>query len=402
MSVFSLRRWLSIQAIVWRELMKIGMAFHKQAPPRPAPPSFIIKIPSRISTKLGSFKLVFYVPEGYKFAPAEQRFPVVVNFHGGGFTLGTGTDDARWASSVVEHTRAVLVSVEYRLAPKYPFSVGVEDAADAVIYLAAHADELRLDPHRIALSGFSAGGNFVFTVPLLLRDLQTGSGKRTITREQEQTAASSSTTHLNTSMPDDSLSIEPIESSNRLLPPGKSLSPAEPEVSHLPPLTLIALIAFYPVVDFRIPRAVKKASNPKPALNLSDTFTALFDACYFSPNVPGHTTVPLDLADPYLSPAAASDAQLRDAYPRCVVLYTCEYDMLAAEGAAFGERLGGEAVGKRVGGGVIAGVEHGFDRRPDLWSWSVDGERCYREACGVLNGVFGREVEGAGGGEAGG
>jgi putative ergosteryl-3beta-O-L-aspartate hydrolase len=60
----------------------------------------------------------------------------VVNFHGGGFTLGTGTDDARWAQSVVEDTEAVLVSVEYRLAPKYLFSVGVKDGTDAVVYLA--------------------------------------------------------------------------------------------------------------------------------------------------------------------------------------------------------------------------------------------------------------------------
>ena len=62
----------------------------------------------------------------------------------------------------------MFVSVDYRLAPEYPFSVGVEDSADAVVYLAAHAEELRLDPHRVALSGFSAGGNFALAVPFLL------------------------------------------------------------------------------------------------------------------------------------------------------------------------------------------------------------------------------------------
>jgi putative ergosteryl-3beta-O-L-aspartate hydrolase len=199
-----------MKAIIWRELMKIGVAFHKQAPPRPAPPSFTIEIPSRISSKLGSFKLVFYVPDEYKSARSEQRFPVVVNFHGGGFTLGTGMDDARWAQLVVENTKAVLVSVEYRLAPKYPFSVGVEDGTDAVVYLAAHADELRLDPHRIALSGFSAGGNFAFTVPLMVHDLQIGSGKRTIRGEHGQAAPSSLTNQSSASLPVESLSIESI------------------------------------------------------------------------------------------------------------------------------------------------------------------------------------------------
>ncbi|RAL59280.1 hypothetical protein DID88_006994 [Monilinia fructigena] len=110
----------------------------------------------------------------------EYRYPVVVNYHGGGFTLGTGTDDARWASAVIHTVDAVFVSVEYRLAPEFPFSVGVEDGTDAVIYLASHAEELRLDPHRMALSGFSAGGNFAFTVPLMLHDLQNDAGKRTL------------------------------------------------------------------------------------------------------------------------------------------------------------------------------------------------------------------------------
>lgn len=152
--------------------MKIGIFIHRHATPRAPSPSFSIEIPSRISSKPGTFKLVFYVPEGYYSAPKEQKFPVVVNYHGGGFVLGTGTDDCRWASAVVESTKAVLVSVEYRLAPEYPFSVGVEDSTDAVIYLGAYANELRLDPHRIALSWFSAGGMLVFTVPLMLHELR--------------------------------------------------------------------------------------------------------------------------------------------------------------------------------------------------------------------------------------
>jgi putative ergosteryl-3beta-O-L-aspartate hydrolase len=377
-----------MKAIIWRELMKIGVAFHKQAPPRPAPPSFTIEIPSRISSKLGSFKLVFYVPDEYKSARSEQRFPVVVNFHGGGFTLGTGMDDARWAQLVVENTKAVLVSVEYRLAPKYPFSVGVEDGTDAVVYLAAHADELRLDPHRIALSGFSAGGNFAFTVPLMVHDLQIGSGKRTIRGEHGQAAPSSSTNQSSASLLVERLSIEPIVSSDTLPLPHKSLSPTEVEISQrIPPLTITAIVSFYPVVDFRIPRSVKKSTNPQPALNLPDTFTDLFDASYMTA---GFTTVPLDYSDPYLSPAAAPVVLLVAAYPESIVLYTCKYDMLNAEGVEFGQRLKGEGIGKAVKGGLIKAVPHAFDRKPDLWRWPVEAERCYGEACAELNVVFGR------------
>jgi acetyl esterase/lipase len=114
----------------------------------------------RLSKQGGDIRLVFYAPDGYCNYSYEHRFPVIINFHGGGFTLGTGNDDARWARCVVETVEAVFASVEYRLTPKYPFSVAGEDGTDALIYLAAHAhEELRLDPHQIILGGFSAGAN---------------------------------------------------------------------------------------------------------------------------------------------------------------------------------------------------------------------------------------------------
>merc|ERR1712000_572052 len=178
---FSRRWFLWMKAAIWRGLMAIGMKFHHLADPKPPSPNFKILVPSRLSAAGGQFKLVFYVPESYYTDTDEEyRYPVVVNFHGGGFTLGTGTDDARWASAVLKNVDAIFVSVEYRLAPEFPFSIGVEDGTDALLYLAAHAEELRIDPHRMALSGFSAGGNFAFTVPLMLRDLQNDAGRRSL------------------------------------------------------------------------------------------------------------------------------------------------------------------------------------------------------------------------------
>ncbi len=57
---------------------------------------------------------------------------------------------------------------------------------------------------------------------------------------------------------------------------------------------------------------------------------------------------------------------------------------------AFAERLRGERVGKVVKGGLIMAVPHAFDRKPDLWRWPVEAERCYGEACAELNVVFAR------------
>lgn len=102
---------------------------------------------------------------GDKTGPA---IPAVVNFHGGGFTLGAGIDDARFARFVLERCNAVFISVNYRLAPEYPFPTAVEDGADALLYVIQNTDKLRVDPRRIATSGFLAGGNLVITSPLRL------------------------------------------------------------------------------------------------------------------------------------------------------------------------------------------------------------------------------------------
>ncbi|KAB8296689.1 hypothetical protein EYC80_002111 [Monilinia laxa] len=216
---------LQMKATVWRGLMAIGMKFHHFADPKPPAPNFKIRIPSRLCPRGGYFNLIFYLPPSYLSGSEEDeyRYPVVVNYHGGGFTLGTGTDDARWASAVIHTVDAVFVSVEYRLAPEYPFSVGVEDGTDAVIYLAAHAEELRLDPHRMALSGFSAGGNFAFTVPLMLHDLQNDAGKRTLADLTNSTTNADGTPCANTSQQDlDKIKEDPS-------------TPGTPSSSHLRP-----------------------------------------------------------------------------------------------------------------------------------------------------------------------
>ncbi|KAG0649018.1 AB hydrolase superfamily [Hyphodiscus hymeniophilus] len=379
------------------------MKFHHFADPKPPRPNFKIVVSSRLSPRGGRFKLIFYVPDSYLETPDDYRYPVVVNFHGGGFTLGTGTDDARWASTVTNVTGAVFVSVEYRLAPEYPFSTGVEDGTDALIYLASHAEELRLDPRRIALSGFSAGGNFAFTVPLMLYDLQKDVGKRTLMDSQKEnqpqsrppSAHTSSTRHLvpnpqdpshpsssTLSLPHPTLSRS--KSTNSSVFKLTDLEPTALEVSQtIPDLTIVAIVSFYPPTDFRQSREEKRLTNPAPEKNLPPMLANLFDASYLQPKSS------IDLSDPYLSPAAADDSLLAAAYPENIILYTCEYDMLNAEGVAFGERLSSPAVGKTLHGGLIKGVPHAFDKKPNPVSFPKAADRCYSEACSELICAFG-------------
>ena len=96
--------------------------------------------------------------------------PALLWIHGGGYVLGdVAGDDAR-ARNLAKNINAVVVSVEYRLAPEHPFPAPVEDCYAALKWLAANAGELGVNPQRIAIGGASAGGGLTAGLALLARD----------------------------------------------------------------------------------------------------------------------------------------------------------------------------------------------------------------------------------------
>ena len=106
----------------------------------------------------------------YTPAGAAAARPLVVYFHGGGFVFGDlrGGD---WMCGTVAHDLgAIVVSVDYRLAPQHPFPAGVDDCFAGLVWAAAHAGELGADPGRIGVMGESAGGNLAAVVALMARD----------------------------------------------------------------------------------------------------------------------------------------------------------------------------------------------------------------------------------------
>ena len=105
--------------------------------------------------------------------PAEKP-PVLLLFHGGGWVVG---DLDTYDGTAREHAvgvGAVVVSVDYRLAPEHPYPAAVEDVWAVTRWVAAHADELGADPARIAVAGDSAGGNLAAVVAQLARDAGLG------------------------------------------------------------------------------------------------------------------------------------------------------------------------------------------------------------------------------------
>jgi acetyl esterase len=99
-----------------------------------------------------------------------ERLPACVYIHGGGWWQGTLTLVDPECRYLAQGAGCVVVSVDYRLAPEHPFPTPLEDCYSALLWVAANAERLGIDPERIAVLGGSAGGNLSAAVALLARD----------------------------------------------------------------------------------------------------------------------------------------------------------------------------------------------------------------------------------------
>jgi acetyl esterase/lipase len=305
--------------------------------PLPPRPSLILTIPTKISKKPGEVALYFFTAaaeatDGRADNLSAKR-PVLINFHGGGFAIGHPLDDSRWFAAVLDaHPGAVVVSVGYRLAPEHPFPTGIEDGTDAILWLWENAVRYNLDPDRFAISGFSAGGNLAFTVPLRLHE----------ELEKRQVAKT---------------------------------------------VRLAGIVAFYPPVDWTKTRDERDATNPIASQKSLIPQSALkfFDSSYlFQENLPRKPgSDEIDMADPYLSPGLTPSSLLLAALPRIVAIYTCGWDQLLVEGNKFRDRLQrfvDEGAMTHVGGMEIEAVIHGFDKKPCFFLGDAKRDLMYEDA----------------------
>ncbi|MGC4899764.1 alpha/beta hydrolase [Micromonospora echinospora] len=100
---------------------------------------------------------------------ASGRLPLVVSFHGGGFFAGTAAQNDWLNSHLAARCPAVVVSVEYRLAPEHPLPQPIDDGYDTVVRLVDDAARWGVDPASVAVMGESAGGTIAGLVALRAR-----------------------------------------------------------------------------------------------------------------------------------------------------------------------------------------------------------------------------------------
>lgn len=90
--------------------------------------------------------------------PVTAPTPAIVYFHGGGFTVGDVPSYDAVCRDIAAQTGFPVASVEYRMGPEHPAPAATEDCVAAWRYMLEHAQELQLDPTRMAVMGDSAGG----------------------------------------------------------------------------------------------------------------------------------------------------------------------------------------------------------------------------------------------------
>ncbi len=142
-----------------------------QPDPALVPPSGEVAVPDVVTDQVylpvrdGVARCQLYRPTSVPTGP----LPVIVYYHGGGFTVGRSEDCDFLARKLAVTNEALVVSANYRSAPEFMFPVPLDDAYDVYRWVTENAEEIDGDPSRIAVAGDSAGSNFAAALPLRAR-----------------------------------------------------------------------------------------------------------------------------------------------------------------------------------------------------------------------------------------
>jgi acetyl esterase len=101
---------------------------------------------------------------------ASSPQPMMLYAHGGGFSVGQSEDTAYITSRIAAESGVVVVSVNYRLAPEWPFPAGLDDCIAVLRWMREHGSEIDGDTSWVGVAGDSSGGNFAAALPLNARE----------------------------------------------------------------------------------------------------------------------------------------------------------------------------------------------------------------------------------------
>ncbi|KAK7725711.1 hypothetical protein SLS57_003777 [Botryosphaeria dothidea] len=133
-----------------------------RGPTLPVGSATIHQIP--VKEPLGEIEVQVYVPTDDAIQTgglknADGKLPAYVNFHGGGWVIGSLLTDEPFCRQACQALGAIVVDVNYRHGPETPFPAAIHDALAALTWVFANAASLAIDPTRVAVGGLSAGGH---------------------------------------------------------------------------------------------------------------------------------------------------------------------------------------------------------------------------------------------------
>ncbi|ARQ02156.1 alpha/beta hydrolase [Pseudorhodoplanes sinuspersici] len=165
-----LRHPMTLRALMIEPVRSGYIGDHK-IDPKILPPSAealypqILVSEQMVPSAAGPVRCQVYSPPGQAAAR-----PMCLYMHGGGFTVGRSEDTAYITSRIAAENGTVVVSVNYRLAPEWPFPAGLDDCLAVLLWMQKHGTMIGGDPARIVLAGDSSGANFAAVLPLKARD----------------------------------------------------------------------------------------------------------------------------------------------------------------------------------------------------------------------------------------
>jgi acetyl esterase len=117
-----------------------------------------------IKTSMRETPVKMYAPDG------KGPFPAVIYAHGGAFCLTSNAVDESIARQLARDVNCIVFSVDYGLAPEYPFPNAIEEIYEVIKNIISHADDYCVESQKIAIGGNSAGATLALSVSILANE----------------------------------------------------------------------------------------------------------------------------------------------------------------------------------------------------------------------------------------